>query len=443
MKKYILPIFVKNFFTPSHWVFVVLLLVSNSVFPAGDKLEFKLLQIIPKRSGVNQMGEAQSGKKKRSPQQRRSPKKITGSTLREITENSTGTRSPGIGHISDSIIQKSIEEIPRVGEISNNTVENPNLILFDTSDNSEEGPSKIVPYVDDISDKPQKPNPTLNGLLPLNMLIALEQQNVEIRNVAEKFTQFIINGDIKGYRRLLDYILTRRTPLQVFIIFQVITTEGNTLLHWMSTVHSKEWNQELKYMLEAFGVYNEQSGDSFQEMRKEIALTELDQDNLWEAESVTDLNNFEPAVLLSTQQIQDYYSALNKELLTPGNTRLFLSTITGKTQTGVGFFDLVKKIKAILSPNNKFITEIRQLTKLLTPPLYIKNQKGLTPLQMALHTSKNRKNGTIAILSRAEATIRIDTNTVSSVNSNRYWAWGTIGIGTTVAIGATCAYMFY
>lgn len=439
MKQYIRPIFAKNFFTPGQWVFVGLLLVSNSVFPLGDRL--KPLKTISNRSNVNQAGEeAQSGTKRRSHEQRKLPKRISRSDFHEILGNSNGTKSPDIGHIADSIIQRSIEEIPRIGEIPNDIAGDSNSVFFDIPDDSaEDNNTLIVPYVGDISDKLKKTETTLNNLPSIRQLIALEQRNVETRSIAEKFTQVILNRDIKGYRSLLDYILKRNTPLQVFIVFQVTTIEGNTVLHWLSTVHSKEWNQELKYMLGAFGVYDKQSGDTLQEMRKEIALTELDQDNLWESESVTDLNNFEPAMFLKNQQIQDSYDSLSRELLKPGNTRLFLATITRKTHTGKSFFDLVKRITEILSSNSNFIEEIKQITKLITPPLYIKNQRGLTPLQMALHTSKNRRNETVTLLSKAEASIEIDTDTISSVNNKKHLVW----ISTVVAIGATCAYMFY
>ena len=357
---------------------------------------------------------------------------------------------PSIGDISRSGARNFTAAKPSdVQPVSDNPKEESASRFLSVPDETVEDSTNIVtPDISGTSSQTQKPESTLLELLPMDMLIRLEQQNEETQNVAEQFTQLIKNRDIEGFRKLLERLLTEGTPLQVLVVFHVIAIKGNTLLHWLSTVHSKELDQELKHMLEAFGAYNEQPEGSFSrslwEIRREIALKKLNRNSLWKLESVVDLDDFKPAVLLRNERIQNYYRVLKRELMTPGKTRFFIAITRGNTKTEEDLFGLLKSINKVLPFDEEFIEETKQFVTLLTPPLYIKNQQGLSPLQVALQTSKTKKDNTVAILSQAETIMGIDTNTDSSLNSKRKLLWKRIGIGAAVtAIGATCAYMFY
>ena len=458
--KYILTMFTKYFLTPNQWVWLALLFASHSVFPA-EILSLKLLSIkeVPKASHpANELQTDKNNKPLMKPTSGNLVKKSTGmrphyidfnSIPDSITQEDNNRKSPSISSIPD--IKDDELPDPDIGDIPDSIAEEaPDITaphIRSISDNTTRGSTiATTSQSEDASDKIQKPESTPLKSSSIYMLINLEQLKAETQNIAQKFKQLIIDNDIEGYRGLLNQTLTEKSPLQVLVIFHIIKIQRNTLLHWMATAHSKEFRQELKYMLEAFGAYNERSQESLSnslwEMRQEIALKELDRDSLWKSKSVMDLNNFKPVVLLRNNKIKSFYRSLKRELLTPGNTRRFLSAITGKT--GEDLFDLLKRIKISLHSDKDFIEETRQFVTLLTPPLYIKNPQGLTPLQRAISTSTKRKASTVAILSEAEKIIGIDTNTDSPLHNKRRLLLRRIGIGTAIALGITsCAYVFH
>ena len=465
--KHILEIFIKQVLISNQWAWIALLLVSHSVSPS-EKLTSRLFPIkrIPKASHpANESGE--SVKKSNG----RMPFYIDFSSIPDsITQADSNKKPPSISPIPDRIIEEVEARDPDMGDIPDNITEEasdiampdmgdiPDNITKEASDiampdmgfgsdnTTEESTTAIAPY-NDTPSKIQKPKSSPSKLLPMHRFINHELGNPKIQDTAQRLTQFIKNGNIKGFRRLLSHTLQNKSPLQVLVIFHMVTKEGNTLLHWMATTHSKEFNQELKYILEAFGAYNEQieksSRNSLREMRQEIALKELDRDSLWQTESTTHLDDFEPAKMLKKTNTLSYYKSMIGELLTLGNTRRFLSIIAEKTQEE-DFFDLLKNVKTAFSSDQDFIREADQLIRLLTPPLYIKNLQGLTPLQLAIKTSRKKEDSTVVILSRAEKIIGIDTNTDSSSHNKRILLLRRFGIGTAIVVGATaCAYVFY
>ena len=457
-----------NPFLSIEWILTIILFISNSAFSAGKRMKVEPLKKI---SQISQGGEAQTGqstdgkKRKRGIippyigneipfiEEEESPDNKKPPSISSIANiNLPPDNTPPIGNISQSVRRGSTEATSSDARpVSNHSNGEPTSKALSASNEVTEKPAKLVtPDISHTSGPTESPNSILTELLPMDKLIRLELRNKETQSTFRQFTQLIENKDIEGYRELLDRLLTEGTPLQVLIIFHILKIKGNTLLHWLSVAHSKELDQELKHILEAFGAYSEQPEESFSrplwEIRKEITLRKLNRNSLWQLESVVDLDDFEPAVLLKNGQIQNYDRALKRELITPGNTRLFLAVAMGNTNTREGLFDLLKRINKDLPFNEKFIKETKLFATLLTPSLYIKNQQGLTPLQLAIQTAKTQKDGTVAILSRAETIVGIDTSVDSSINNKRKLLWKRVGIGiavTAIGAAATCAYMFY
>ena len=473
--KHILAIFIKQVLIPNQWAWIALLLVSHSVSPA-EKLKLSPMKRIPRASHPANGVQTDTRHKPASgnlvkKSNGRMPFYIDFSAIPDsITQEDSNKKPPSISPIPDRIIKEVEAMDPDIGDIPDNITEEasdiampdigdiPDNITEEASDiampdmgfgsdnTTKESTTVIAPHNDTPSEI-QKPKSSPAKLLPMHRFINHELGSPKIQDTAQRLAQFIKNGNIKEFRRLLSHTLQNKSPLQVLVIFHMVTKEGNTLIHWMATTHSKEFSQELKYILEAFGAYNEQieksPRNSLREMRQEIALMELDLDSLWQTESTTHLDDFEPAKMLKKTNTLSYYKSMIGELLTLGNTRRFLSIIADKTQEE-DFFDLLKNVKIAFPSDQDFIREADQLIRLLTPPLYIKNLQGLTPLQLAIKTSRKKEDGTVVVLSRAEKIIGIDTNTDSSSHNKRISLLRRFGIGTAIVVGATaCAYVFY
>ena len=304
---------------------------------------------------------------------------------------------------------------------------------------------------------------------PLANQVLFEQNHPDVREVAERLFQAVKEGRIEEYRDLLKFILAKKTPLQVLVIFHVIRDgEGNGLLHWMAQAHTPDFVRELKYMMEAFNVKipaeeaadpgdflrqtqrkslsefwpGTTSGDrSLYRIRKKLPLMALLEEQARESRLFVETSQWKQDRWIQQGQrilLEELKAAVLKE----GEAPALLAALRGDAFAyKAPLFDSLINGNQSGSPARRaLLEEMNTLALLLTPPLYTGNKKGQSPLQLAEKTAPKEQKDMKTLLQAAEKHFDIDTLTdPPSPSFSLKKGIGSVGL---LAVGMGCPAVF-
>lgn len=309
----------------------------------------------------------------------------------------------------------SERRLPAVGDISGDlmrSLENPHPFISDNrgvAGETETGLQTVGPQELSVREE----------IRSMDTLIFSSGQNFEIQNIIQRLVQAVESGDSMGFRILIKHILELHSPAEVlFVLHTIQESTGNNLIHLLANTRSRELVYELKTLMEAFMPFDRKSSsldglgeDIIPSEFRGVNLMEKDRQNLWELGAPVDLKNAEFTQAVQKEDLMPYYEVRNKEFTKRGNTKYLLALIYGNTTERNFLYDFFERIQI---NKETFVREREDLFKWFTLPLYRRNKKGETPLQIAQRVSKKTgQSEAFGILSRAETILGIDTSQTS------------------------------